>query len=297
MKMMWLAVVAVMLASGLLAGCGSELAPPATVDISALIGGAAVDGEGFGEVERPGASPNEWVDPLRVPVEWPLTTVVIPPTRTRTPVPLELVKLEPLMRGVILNGLGASTLVLVDFVYDDGTRVRVEDPVGQEVTFTSENPLVASVDDIGAVFGVAGGRTEVRVESAEGLTAVVPVAVEVREVLPPLGPVGLLTTADVLAAEHGLGPLPPSSIDMMVFIGNTESGVVVNRLIVRLVKGADFAAVSSEHRLQVLAELPDDVLVVALPVAELSEMQAIVVKLAGDARVKGTHPVMVVGLH
>ena len=285
-----LCVATAVLATGLLAGCGGEPAPTPTVDINALLGGAAVVPE-EGALE----TLDEWVDPLRLPqVEEPVSTVEIPPTLTRTPVLPQLVKLRPLESGVILDGVGGSTRLMVEFVFDSGDRVRVDDPVGKRVTFSSANPEVASVDESGTVFGRSMGRTEVRVVSAEGPSAVV--SVEIRGVLPTLAPVEVLTTADILVAEQGLDPLPPVNIDRMVFIGETDSGLVVNRLIVRFAEGASVSAVAEDHRLQVLAELADGVVVAGLPVSDLAGMQTKVVELSGDSRIRDTHPVMVVGL-
>ena len=295
MKRIISSVVAMMLVMALSVSCGAEPLPEPTVDINALLGGAALpvsDGE---VLDRPSDEPTEWVDPIYMPpIERLVSTVVIPPTLVPTVAPAEMVQVLPLVNGVVLEGVGGSAQVSVDLVFDNGVRVRIVDPVAQRVSFRSENPLVASVDDLGTLVGVSAGRTAVRVVSGEGPSAAV--VVEVREVLPTLEPVGVFTTADVLVAEHGLGPLPPASIDMMVFIGDTESGLMVNRLIVRLAEGANVAAVAADHELQVLAELPDGVVVVDLRVSDMTGLQVKVVELVADARVKNTHPVMVVGL-
>ena len=295
MKRVSSGVVAMMLVMALLVSCGGEPLPEPTVDINALLGGAALPASDEELLDRPSDEPAEWVDPIYMPpIERLVSTVVIPPTVAPTVALAEMVQVLPLLNGVVLEGVGGSAQVMVDLVFDNGARVRVVDPVSQRVTFRSDNPLVASVDDLGTLVGVSAGRTEVRVISGEGLAA--SVVVEVREVLPTLQPVGVFTTADVLVAEHGLGPLPPSSIDMMVFIGDTESGLMVNRLIVRLSEGANAAAVAADHELQVLAELPDGVVVVDLPVSDMSGLQVKVVELVADERVNNTHPVMVVGL-
>ena len=288
-------VVAMMLVMALLLSCGGEPPPEPTVDINALLGGAALPASDEELLGRTSDGPAAWVDPISMPpIEQLVSTVVVPATLVPTVAPAEMVQVLPLVSGVVLEGVGGSAMVSVDLVFDNGDRVRVVDPVAQRVTFRSENVLVASVDDFGNLLGVSTGRTEVRVISGEGLAAVV--VVEVREVLPTLEPVGVFTTADVLVAEHGLGPLPPSGIDMMVFIGDTESGLMVNRLIVRLAEGANVAAVAADHDLQVLAELPDGVVVVDLLVSDMSGLQFKVVELVADERVYNTHPVMVVGL-
>ena len=131
---------------------------------------------------------------------------------------LRLVAIVPSPRIVRLEGPGETERLTVQGYYSDRSVGDLDDGQGAPVSYSSSDPSVAEVDSRGAVTSIEVGGADITV-TYKDLTATVPVFV-----------------------WGSMQAVPPIDPERVLEVDGDGSAIVLNRVMVELEPGYDFAA-------------------------------------------------------